>query len=57
MEFSFPMRRQDILDNACDLVSLFEKNPFLQKKREARHFFFWTGFFALEAIDGDAEAF
>ena len=40
MDSSFPMRRQDILDNPYDLVFLFEKYPFLQKEREVRLFFY-----------------
>ena len=41
MDSSSPLRQQYILDNPCDLVSLFEKYPFLQKEREVKHFFFY----------------
>ena len=30
MERTFPMRRQEILDNSCNVQTLFKKFPFLQ---------------------------
>lgn len=34
MNLSYKMRRVDILDNPCDLSSLFEKYPFLKNEKQ-----------------------
>ena len=34
MNLLYKMRRVDILDNPCDLLSLFEKYPFLKNEEQ-----------------------